>query len=116
MNDDGGTSQSVLPAGHPNGPMIAGLYYLAISRFNNDPFSIAGNIFPTDAVDTTGPVSPGGASPVTSWNDDVLPVIDFETAYGIELTGVAFIPEPGTMLLSGFGLLAALVRLRRLRK
>ena len=116
MNDDGGTSQSVLPAGHPNGPMIAGLYYLAISRFNNDPYSIAGSIFPLDAVETTGPASPGGTSPVTYWNDDVLPVIDFETSYGIALTGAQFIPEPGTMLLSGFGLLAALARLQRRRK
>lgn len=112
-NDDGGTSQSVLPAGHISGPVTAGLYYLAIARFNNDPLSIAGSIFPSNAIDATGPELPGGAYPITSWSDDVLPIIDFETAYGIELTGAQFIPEPGTMLLCGFGLLAALARRRR---
>jgi hypothetical protein len=93
--------------------MTAGLYYLAISRFNNDPLSIAGSIFPTDVTDTVGPEGPGGASPVIGWNGDVLDAIDFVTPYGIALTGVSFVPEPGTWLLSGLGLLAAFVLRRR---
>ena len=56
-NDDaGGTVQSRLPAGHPDGPNIRGEYYLAISPFDRDPVDGQlhgdfGLIFPTFPFD-----------------------------------------------------------------
>jgi hypothetical protein len=38
-------SQSELTAGHPFGPTSTGIYYLAISWFNNEPYSIDGAMF-----------------------------------------------------------------------
>jgi hypothetical protein len=116
MNDDADSglsgSQSELPAGHPSGPPAAGLYYLAIGRFDNEPFSDSGRIF-MDSIQTTGPADPGGQDPVTSWNDDVIGHPDFETLYQIDLTGArAAVPEPGTLaiVLSGLAGLSALRR------
>jgi hypothetical protein len=106
MSDDGNGSQSVLPAAHPLGPSSAGFYYLAIGRFDNEPFSAGGRIF-TNALAVNGPdPAAGGSLPITSWDRNVSGRIDFETFYEIQLTGAQFsnIPEPGSLLLFTAGL------------
>jgi hypothetical protein len=73
--DDGGTGgTSVIPAGSLTGP--AGIYYLAVSIFDNTPVSFDGgdllDIF--DFSDLNGsdlpiaPSDPGGALPIASWD------------------------------------------------
>jgi hypothetical protein len=74
-NDDTGLGVHVsrLPANHSFSPTSGGEYYLAVSAFNNDPWSGAGLIFPDvfsaslypeGVVDASGP---GAAEPVSSW-------------------------------------------------
>ena len=74
-NDDTGLGIHVsrLPANHPFSPTSGGEYYLAVSAFNNDPWSDSGEIFPDafspslypdGVIDASGP---GAAEPVTSW-------------------------------------------------
>ena len=54
---------------HPLTPGAPGIYYLAVSRFNVDPGSVEGNIFPA-AIEggKDGPTGPGGGSPITGWS------------------------------------------------
>jgi hypothetical protein len=108
MNDDDESglsgSQSLLPAGHPSGPTVPGLYFLGIGWWNNEPLSAGGQIFSTaSASGTNGPdLGAGGGDPLTGWSDDVLARLDIETAYEISLTGAVFaIPEPAVFLLVG---------------
>jgi hypothetical protein len=120
MNDDdeGGLngSQSRLPDGHPSGPVSAGLYYLGIGWWNNEPLSAAGQIFSSVSVfGTNGPdFGAGGGDPLSGWDDNVLLRPDLETAYEIELVGaeLAGVPEPGTTLTTLGGLLLVLARRR----
>jgi hypothetical protein len=114
MNDDyaGGGGQSQLPAGHALGPARAGLYYLAIGWWDNEPLSAAGRVF-ADGSDVMGPDPVGGASPVIGWNDDVTGRIDLPTLYQIDITGAELIPEPRTWLLLGAGLAALALRRRK---
>ena len=74
-NDDAsvGVRGSRLPSGHRFSPSGPGEYYLALSSFNNDPQSDAGEIFPDlfssslypdGVVDAAGV---GGAEPIVSW-------------------------------------------------
>ena len=73
-NDDIGLGVHVsrLPANHRFSPASGGEYLLAVSAFNNDPWSDAGEIFPDafspslyldGVIDASGP---GAAEPVTS--------------------------------------------------
>jgi hypothetical protein len=112
-NDDANGSQSELPAAHPLGPASAGLYLLAIGRFDNEPVSSSGFIF-TQNAGVNGPTA-GGGSPITGWDDNVTGRIDLNTFYQISLTGGEFanIPEPATLILSGAGLLLAYLLKRR---
>jgi hypothetical protein len=102
MNDDEVVGQSLLPAGHVLGPGAAGVHYLAIAWFNNQPIDAANALlFLAGGLgDVRGPAV---ATPVADWNDDVLQRIDVPTAYRIELTGTgrepARVPEPATDLL-----------------
>lgn len=89
-----GIGPALLPAGHPLTPVNAGVYYLAVSRWNIEPHSAGGNIFP-DGVVLNGPTGPGAGSPVSQWLGT-----DFggPTDYVIELTGAICCPsEPGTV-------------------
>jgi hypothetical protein len=74
-NDDTGLGVHVssLPANHAFSPGSGGEYYLAVSAFNNDPWSDEGEIFPDafssslypdGVLDASGP---GAAAPVSSW-------------------------------------------------
>ncbi len=116
MNDegDGLGSQSLLPAGHPLGPVSAGLYYLAIGWWDNEPYSASGRIF-EDLLTVAGPdFTAGGLDPVLFWDLNVTGRLDLPVAYEILLTGAGSIPEPGTLLLLGVGLIGTLGRgLRR---
>lgn len=121
-NDDVavGSFRSSLPAGNPNAPTTPGLYYIAISAFNNDPVAPGGLfIFPNPSGIgmTVGPdLSAGGDLPVSGWTD-----LGFsQGTYQIALTGAQFvtptvIPEPASLVLFGVGLLGVLGRLRRRR-
>jgi hypothetical protein len=110
MNDDGAGSQSILPAAHPFGPAAAGIYYLAIGHWDNEPFSAAGRVF-ADGAGTNAPDALGGALPIESWNDDVVGRVDDPGSYRIVLTGAAFaaavVSEPGTPGLVALALAAA---------
>jgi hypothetical protein len=70
----------------------AGLYYLAISGFDNDPASLTGPIF-LQAVTTeiSGPDGTGGSTPVNNW----VAAAGADTGdYTIFLEGVEFVPTP----------------------
>jgi hypothetical protein len=69
-NDDSlGTLRSQLPAANLHSPTSAGTYFLAISGYDRDPVSGAGEIFP-DAPFTNvfGPTGPGGGQALSGWN------------------------------------------------
>ncbi|HYR84221.1 MAG TPA: DVUA0089 family protein [Terriglobia bacterium] len=105
MNDDGPGlgSQSELPSGSAFGPTSAGLYYLAIGWFDNEPFSATGRMF-DDGTGTNGP-GIGGLSTILSWNNDAIGRDDLPTGYSIQLTGASYaVPEPATLLLLTTGL------------
>ncbi len=105
-NDDhfelGGRFSLLLPDttdGFGDGVDATGLYYLAITRFNHDPFS-AGmfDIFDQmNATEISGPDGPGGMMPITGWAGD--PGGDFDGDYVIALRGVemAMLPAPGAL-------------------
>lgn len=65
-NDDapGVLGQSELPANDPLTPTAAGVYYLAVSRYNQDPTSGQGDPLFPDVVSTVGPSS---SDPIESW-------------------------------------------------
>ncbi len=97
------------------GVMAAGLYYIAITRFNNDPVSAGGEIFafdPLDPFEISGPDGSGGMMPISGWTGDEGM---FEGEYRIALRGVEFaeIPAPGALSLL---VLASLIMRRRRRR
>ncbi len=69
-NDDapGVVGQSELPAGDPLTPAAAGVYYLAISRYNQDPLTADGVRLFADVVFTTGPASSDPAAVIAGWS------------------------------------------------
>ena len=86
-SDDFGPS--ILPAGHALTPLNPGIYYLAVNRWDVEPFSVGGAIFTaTHLVD--GPTGPGGGFPVTGWNTDDGST---DTAYQIILTGANYLAD-----------------------
>ena len=86
------------------GPTTAGIYYLAITRSENEPLSSAGYIFtPVLSTDVVGPdLTMGGGSPITGWDGGVNTSPDFDLInYDIMVQDV---PEPPLVLLTAFGL------------
>jgi hypothetical protein len=93
FSDDlsGSDYRSFLPANHPLTPASPGVYYLALSSFNNDPLSASGEIFPNEPYTVIhGPTGPGGADPVSSWSGvgDEL-----GGTYAIDITGATPCPS-----------------------
>lgn len=114
-NDDqviGNPTQSYnayLPPGHAQSPTSAGLYYLAVSEWDHDPYSPTGLIFPSEPYDGVfGPTGPGGDSAITYWSGT-----EYDYSYTIELTGAQYVPVPGAVLLGILGLSAGGIKLRR---
>lgn len=87
-NDDNfETFRAALPAGDALTPATGGVYYLAISSYNNDPASSAGLIFPsTPFTGLFGPTGPGGGAAISGWGG----VTFASGTYTIALTGASF--------------------------
>ncbi len=85
-----------------------GLYYLAISGFDSDPFSFAGRMFDqASRFEVSGPDGPGGSTPVELW----VPPVGDTGLYKIDLTGVAFIDCPADFDHNGYVDFADLLRI-----
>ncbi|MGD0014702.1 MAG: DVUA0089 family protein [Bryobacteraceae bacterium] len=111
-NDDRSATNALpwLRAGNPHSPTTPGLYYLAISAYDNDPRSKGnGPLFPNGKTGIAGPNGPGGAFTVDAWTND-----GTDTGrYRIQLTGAEFaVPEPATVVLLAAGLAAWFLRRR----
>jgi len=107
--DEGPTTQSTIPAGSLTGG--GGMYYLALSLWDDKPISPSGEIFPdlftfSSNGEVVGPSGPGGGQPISDWYEDHFSEPD--EAYEILLTGVepAIIPEPTALTIWALGLLA----------
>jgi len=88
---DGTSLRSLLPSGHAYSPSTPGLYYLAITEWDRDPYSVSGLIFPSSPfTDTHGPTEAGGGDPITEWIGN----LDNLGSYTIELTGAQYIQVP----------------------
>ena len=90
-----------------------GRYFIAISRYNNDPVSNEGQIFfQATPQEISGPDGPGGMMTISGWTGDQG---KFDGAYRIALQGVEFaeIPAPGAL---GLLVLASLTMRRRRRR
>lgn len=89
-----------------------GLYLLAITIFNNDPFSKGGPIFTQDLrTEISGPDGPGGSLRIIGWSDN-RGEGSGQLEYRIMLTGASFanLPAPGVL---GVFALAGLMKRRR---
>jgi hypothetical protein len=87
-NDDDSGLQPSLPPGHLYSPTTPGLYYLAITAFDRDPYSVTGLIFPSFPFwETHGPTEVGGGDPITQWVSSG----DTGASYTIDLTGARYI-------------------------
>ena len=99
-NDDYLSLNAFLPAGDPYSPTTPGIYYLAISEWNLDPFNAGGKIFSGYPIEA--PTGPGGGNPVSYWSGGTW---GHGGEYMIELTGASYvIPAPGAILLGSIGL------------
>ncbi len=96
-NDDnsaGGTGSRIGRIANDGTPVIVstpGLYYIAVTGFDNDPLSSQGPIFnQADPAEVSGPDGPGGMQPIQEWTGPPADVGD----YVILFTGVELIPPP----------------------
>lgn len=109
-NDDGGSLRAAITAIDLN----AGWYHLGISSWSNDPLSATGAIFPSTFAGQLGPTGPGGADPLSGWEQDG----GGSGTYEIVLrTATASVPEPSSvvLLLGALPLLGAAARRTRRR-
>lgn len=104
-NDDasGVNLNAYLTAGNPYSPTTPGLYYIAISQYDIDPYSAGGLIFPTfPFTEVYGPTGPGGGSPVIAWSGTAWGT---GREYQIEMEGASYAaPAPGAIVLAGLGI------------
>lgn len=110
-----GASRLLQNSDDDSGAFVAerGLYLLAITRFDNDPFSSNGLIFnQIDRFEISGPDGSGGQSPFLGWTGEGEGG-QGGSDYRIRLGGVTFanLPAPGALGL--LGLAAALGGRRR---
>jgi hypothetical protein len=111
-NDDRSATNALprLTAGNPHSPTTPGLYYLAISAYDNDPKDKGnGRLFHNNKTGIMGPNGPGGAFSIDAWTNDG----SGTGRYRILLNGAEFVvPEPATVVLLAAGLAAWFVRRR----
>lgn len=103
FNDDSGTTvQSRITGQFVPG---AGVYFLAISRWDRDALDAGAQAIWLDTPFGTerAPDGPGAANPLASWGGTTLA----GGAYSIFLTGASYVPAPGAMALLGLAGLAA---------
>jgi hypothetical protein len=105
------------PSSLPNGvgPIIPGIYYLAISLAANYPTSTTGEMFsPVSTTDVVGPdLTMGGNDPITGWDGGAfLYAIPDDDNYDILLGGT--VPEPATWMMTGAACVGLLL-LRRIK-
>jgi hypothetical protein len=105
-NDDANatTRRSTLPANNALTPQTAGIYFIAIAPFGRVPVDAMGNLifnsFPQTGV--FGPNNP--AATLAGWVGAAPP--NETGTYDIRLTGTQTAPEPGTLALTGLGVLS----------
>ena len=102
-NDDlvaGFQQQPTLPSFHPLTPNSPGIYYLAISLWNNEAISAGGLIFPDTGDAINGPTGSGGASPISGY-DNAGFIASSTGSYLITLTGAEFTNGPSCMAVGG---------------
>lgn len=79
-----------------------GIYYLAITQFNNDPFNPDDDLIWNNEPfrSERQPDGPGAPGPLHGWTTS-----NFGAAntYSIEMSGVHFVPEPGALSLLALG-------------
>lgn len=128
LNDDisGGNTFSCIStvAGGANpcplsGPVLpVGDYYLALSQSANYPVDGSNNEIFNPLLSTDLARLASGAGPLAGWDGNSLTSPDSDLVnYDIVLTGTVpeAVPEPGTWLMSGIGLVGLLYRARRRR-
>jgi len=105
-NDDGEYLQSTISFPNEAGDPIpaAGIYFLAISGYDDEPMSDSGYIF--GSLNNSAPNGEGASDPITSWSG----FDDEAGSYLIALSGVSFVPTPGAVGLFG---VAGLMAIRR---
>ena len=88
---------------------VSGIYYIGVTQYNNDPLSpdddLIWNNTPFRSERT--PDGPGAPGPLNSWT---VSNIGSANTYVIEMSGVEFVPEPGTLGLLALGALAFMRR------
>lgn len=79
-----------------------GLYYLAVSKYNRDPYSAGGLIWANSPFSTErAPDGPGAADALSTWSGTTSAS---SASYSIFLEGAEFaIPAPGAVALLGLG-------------
>jgi hypothetical protein len=88
-----------------------GIYYLGVTQYNNDPLNPSGDLIwnNTPFRSERPPDGPGAPGPLNSWT---VSTFGAQFTYSIELSGVHFIPEPGTLGMLALGGLCLLRRRR----